>query len=90
MPHRRLRPLLALALVSLPLAAEAKEPLVTDRPDVAESSVTVGDRVYQIEQGITYEGAGSVVSTLFPSLHRFGFGGCVAGWRCRSSPMRTV
>lgn len=67
-------PLFALALLALPVAAEAKEPLVTDRPDIAESSVTVGHRVYQIEQGITYEGAGSVVSTLFPSLHRFGFG----------------
>lgn len=72
--HKNFAPLFALALVALPLAAEAKEPLVSDRPDVAESSVTIGDRVYQIEQGITYEGAGSVVSTLFPSLHRFGFG----------------
>ncbi|MFN3429057.1 MAG: transporter [Candidatus Sericytochromatia bacterium] len=72
--HKTFASLFALAVMALPVAAEAKEPLVTDRPDIAESSVTVGHRVYQIEQGITYEGAGSVVSTLFPSLHRFGFG----------------
>ncbi|MNS37005.1 hypothetical protein D3C72_692050 [compost metagenome] len=67
-------PLFALALLALPVAAEAKEPIAPSRPDFAESSTTVGHRVYQIEQGITYEGAGSVVSTLLPSLHRFGFG----------------
>jgi Putative MetA-pathway of phenol degradation len=65
---------LTIAIAALPLAAQAKEPLVTDRPDIAESSVTVGPGVYQIEQGISYEGASGVVSTLFPSLHRFGLG----------------
>lgn len=53
------------------------EPLVTDRPDFTESSVTVGYRVAQLETGYTYaydsNGAGSVRTHSYPeTLLRIG------------------
>ncbi|HEY3392544.1 MAG TPA: transporter [Lacipirellulaceae bacterium] len=53
------------------------EPLVTDRPDFTESSVTVGYGVAQLEMGYTYtydsDGTGSVRSHSFPeTLLRLG------------------
>ena len=35
--------------------SQDKEPLVTDRPDATESSVTVGDGTLQIETGFIFE-----------------------------------
>lgn len=61
-----------LMLMACPLVAEAKEPLATDRPDIAETSQSVGRGVYQIEQALQPETTGGVTSWLFPSLHRFG------------------
>jgi hypothetical protein len=49
---------------------DLEEPLVTDRPDFTEASVTVGYGVAQIEMGYTYtydsDGAGSTRSHSFP------------------------
>lgn len=65
--------LAAACLLGGPLApAEARLPIVTDRPDIAESSLVVGPRVYQQEQAVQAETAGGVTSWLFPSLHRLG------------------
>lgn len=62
--------------------ADLTEPLVTDRPDFTESSVTVGYRVAQLEMGYTYSydsgGDGSVRSHSFPeTLLRIGM---LADW----------
>lgn len=37
------------------LFSQDSEPLVTDRPDATESSVTVGDGTLQIETGFIFE-----------------------------------
>ena len=56
-------------------AARAEEPsLITDRPDIAESSRAVGRGVVQLEQGVSLEGGPRVG---FPSLTRVGVGGGV-------------
>jgi hypothetical protein len=49
-----------------------KDPIATDRPDIAESSLTVGNLVYQFEQGVTATREGKEDSLGFPSLHRIG------------------
>lgn len=72
---QRIIPVLAaVVLAGAPLAAEARSPIVTDRPDIAESSVTIGHGVYQTEQGAQNEWAAGASSLMFPSLHRFGIG----------------
>lgn len=53
--------------------AKAAEPITTDRPDIAESSLVAGLGVYQVEQGLAFE-AGSSGGLSFPSLHRLGIG----------------
>ena len=56
----------------------AEEPLVTDRPDLADSSVTVGHLVTQVEFGFLWErpqGEGPDVDAVsVPLLLRFGIG----------------
>jgi len=69
--------LLLLALLAPPAAAEEeREPLVTDRPDVAESAVTVGVGTVQLETGLFYErprgGGAGLLAT--PTLLRVGTG----------------
>lgn len=70
--------LLAIALLLLtpdPLYAE-EEPLATDRPDVAESSLAVGKYVFQLETSFAFatESAARVDTNIysFPTLLRFG------------------
>lgn len=64
--------------VSAAYAGDNPEPLVTDRPDIAESSLAVGKGVYQLEQGVSLSGAaGQAASVGFPSLSRLGLGGNV-------------
>lgn len=60
----------ALALGAPPALAG---PIVTDRPDVAESSLVVGAGAYQLEQAVQLE-RGPGAATYFPSLHRLGLG----------------
>jgi len=69
---------LAIALLvstTTPLSAE-EEPLVTDRPDVAESSLAVGKYVFQLETSFAFstdEVSGVDTDTYsFPTLLRFG------------------
>ncbi|MEN9787637.1 MAG: hypothetical protein RLZZ299_2901 [Pseudomonadota bacterium] len=58
-----------------PAAAEdAPDPIVTDRPDIAESSLAVGRGVYQLEQGVSATGLGGTTTVGFPSLSRYGIG----------------
>lgn len=67
-----------LAFSPAALADDGAEPLVTDRPDIAESSLAVGKGVYQLEQGVSLAGAsGQAVGVGFPSLSRLGVGGNV-------------
>jgi hypothetical protein len=66
--------LTAIALAASDLAAEARSPIVTDRPDIAESSETVGHGVYQLEQAAQYDASGGIGALSFPSLHRVGLG----------------
>jgi hypothetical protein len=63
---------LYLALAAFPAVAEARGPIATDRPDIAETSQSVGQGVYQLEQAVQSEIAGGVATLGFPSLHRFG------------------
>lgn len=82
MQHRT--PLFLLALLAAPLAAQAytplqeREPLVTDRPDAAESSETVGDDRFQVETSTDFtqdkdQTAGTTARTYsFPTLVRYG------------------
>lgn len=65
---------LLLLWLSEPLGAE-EEPLVTDRPDIAESSLTVGPGVVQVETGYSFERGkdGSEVHVT-PTLLRLGTG----------------
>jgi hypothetical protein len=65
---------LYLALAAFPAVAEARGPIATDRPDIAETSQSVGQGVYQLEQAVQSEMAGGVATLGFPSLHRFGLG----------------
>ena len=59
-------------LILFSIAVQAEEPLVTDRPDVAESAVTVGKNRTQIETGVTYTRDNGVDQTTFPTLLRIG------------------
>ncbi len=57
---------------------DLEEPLVTDRPDFTEASVTVGRGVLQIETGYTYSfddnGVSESISHSYPeTLFRYGF-----------------
>ncbi|MBI4125212.1 MAG: transporter [Deltaproteobacteria bacterium] len=56
--------------------AAAEEPLVTDRPDAAESSLTVGKTRLQLETSFSFEhdaGGGTTTNAYnFPTLLRFG------------------
>jgi hypothetical protein len=62
-------------LACLAGVAFAEEPtIVTDRPDIAESSLVVDRGMYQIEQGVLVETVGEDTSVAFPSLHRLGIG----------------
>jgi hypothetical protein len=71
--HARIA-LMTMALVTVPAVAEARSPIVTDRPDIAESSLTVGHGIYQLEQAAQNELSGGVSALMFPSLHRVGLG----------------
>lgn len=53
-------------------APVAQEPLVTDRPDVAESAVTVGAGRVQLETGVTLGRSDGQFTTTFPTLVRVG------------------
>lgn len=66
-----------LLILLLPSPAHAADPISTDRPDVAESSLAVDKGVYQLEQGVELAGWGSGTAIRFPSLSRFGIGGNV-------------
>lgn len=60
-----------LSSVLVAVAAPAlAEPITTDRPDIAESSLAMGAGAYQLEQGTSYEATG----LSFPSLQRLGIG----------------
>lgn len=63
-------PAAVLALAPAPAAAQ----IVTDRPDVAESSLVVEEGVYQLEQGLAAGWEPGAPSLAFPSLHRVGLG----------------
>lgn len=69
--------LLTLALLGLlaPLPTSAQErEMVTDRPDVAESAVTVGRGTVQLETGVSLIREGDDHLTTFPTLLRIGAG----------------
>lgn len=70
MTEHRLLSLVLAALACCLAHPAAAEPITTDRPDIAESSLAVGPGAYQLEQGMSYE-AGALS---FPSLHRLGIG----------------
>ena len=59
-------------LVFLTTVSQAQEPLVTDRPDVAESALTVGRGRAQIETGVTFSRSGGVDTISLPTLLRLG------------------
>jgi hypothetical protein len=66
-----------LPLVSA-VALASDDALVTDRPDIAESSLAVGRGVYQLEQGVLLSGCdGCAAGVGLPSLSRYGIGGGV-------------
>ena len=71
-PASKMRPLSL--FLSLAAGGAFAEPLVTDRPDIAESSEVLEARVYQWEQGGAVERAEGRSTGTFPSLHRFGLG----------------
>lgn len=60
--------------LAVAIPAEAREPLVTDRPDVAESSQALSVGGYQLEQAGQLESDAGAASLGFPSLHRVGVG----------------
>ncbi len=62
-------------LCSALLAHAGDDSLVTDRPDIAESSLVVGKGTYQLEQGVSVEGGGGSTVIGAPSLSRYGVGG---------------
>lgn len=66
----------ALTLALLPLLATTAvaAPLSTDRPDMTETSQVVGDRAYQLEQGVQVLTGPAGPVGVFPSLHRYGLG----------------
>jgi hypothetical protein len=64
----------ALAIAAMLAPAPALASIVTDRPDVAESSLSVLSGAYQIEQAAQFEASGADGSLVFPSLHRVGLG----------------
>ena len=64
--------MLLLAAITVALADEPT--IVSDRPDIAESSLTVSAGTYQVEQGILVNTVDGETSVLLPSLHRFGLG----------------
>jgi hypothetical protein len=55
-------------------SARSQEPLVTDRPDVAESAVTVGAGRVQLETGLSLTKEDGAYTTTFPTLVRIGLG----------------
>jgi hypothetical protein len=63
-------------LLLLPALAEEAEPLVTDRPDFVEASMTVGKGVFQFETSVGFEStdhAGPDVDTwTTPTLFKYG------------------
>lgn len=65
--------MLLLAAIATAMAEEPAT-IVTDRPDIAESSIAVGSGTYQVEQGLLAETVDGQTSISFPSLHRFGLG----------------
>ncbi len=66
--------LLTLLLPFTAHAADDVGPLVTDRPDIAESSLAVGPGTYQLEQGVIVRDDGGTLSVGLPSLSRYGIG----------------
>lgn len=72
---RTLASTLILTILTGPPAA-AEEPLVTDRPDVAESAVTVGSGRVQLETGVLFQRFrdGSADQVVTPTLLRVGTG----------------
>lgn len=68
--------LVALMIVAGATGVQAEEPLVTDRPDVAESAVTVGSGRLQLETGVLFERSrgGDPDRVLVPTLLRVGTG----------------
>jgi len=61
-------------LTLLGSAALAQEPLTTDRPTLAESSLAVPRGVYQLEQGVQDEPQSHDEGWSLPTLHRLGLG----------------
>ena len=65
----------ALAVLTLPVFADS---IATDRPNVVESSLTVGAGVLQLETGLafeTFDGGNFEIDTFStPTLLRFGIG----------------
>ncbi len=59
-----------IAVSVLSSAPALAEPITTDRPDIAESSLAMGAGAYQLEQGTSFEAGG----LSFPSLQRLGIG----------------
>ncbi|WP_045736966.1 transporter [Xanthomonas sp. MUS 060] len=56
------------------MAYAEQAPIVTDRPDFVESSLTAGDRRLQVETGIAWEKAGAEDGYTTPTLFRYGIG----------------
>ena len=78
-PDAMLRPVVLCLLFCAPaLAARAEEPISTDRPDVANSSDTVGRGRWQVEAGIAWDharaGTASATNWSTPVLLRIGTG----------------
>lgn len=71
---KRLLGLFFISAWGLALQAPAAAAIVTDRPDIAESSLALRSGAYQIEQATQYEAGGATGSFVFPSLHRLGVG----------------
>lgn len=73
---RRISQCLAIAALSLASPARGGEPLVTDRPDTAESSQTVGAKRFQMETSFSFSHDRDVGTTTrtynFPTLLRYG------------------
>lgn len=68
--------LIALMVAAGASGVRAEEPLVTDRPDAAESAVTVGSGRVQLESGVLFERSrgGEPDRVLIPTLLRVGTG----------------